>query len=233
MRKKKIGRAVLYCFNEMSLTAGYAGKMRTRAAQVVELLARMGCVATSAFQELGLSHTQAFYALRLLQARGCAVEVALGRVAVWCISYTVATKLIEELRETVVQLVEQHRLRYVTPRRLYELIVRDAKARETFSRIINVGRPSAAVFSALKALLNMIYGDPVNKSVFYAVQPTADVSIDVREADVQIPGEAASVKFRLSLEESRQLRKYAERRRTSVSAVVRHAIEQLLTRYRT
>jgi len=234
MRKKKIGRAVLYCFNEIPLAAGYARKMRARAAQVVELLARTGCAATSVLtRELGLSHTQAFYALRLLQAQGCAVEVALGRVAVWCISYTAATKLIEELRETVARLVSLHRLRYVTPRRLYELIARDAKARETFSRIINVGRPSAAMFGVLKALLNAVYGDPVVKSVFYVAQPAANADIDIREVDVQIvDGETANVKFRLSPEEAQQLRRYAERRRTSVSAGVRRAVEQLLTRHR-
>jgi len=233
VERRKIGRAVLYCLSRMPLTAGYARKMRARAAQVVELLARRGCVATSVvMRELGISHTQAFYALRLLQARGCTVEVALGKVAVWCISRTAATKFLEELREAVVRLVEQHRLRYVTPRRLYALIARDGKAQELFSRIIGVGKPSAASFSALKALLGAVYGDTINKSVFYAAQPTANASIDVREEDVQIPGEAANVKFRLSLEEARQLRRYAERRRMSVSAVVRQALEQLLTRYR-
>jgi len=237
VRKKKIGRAVLYCFNEMPLTAGYARKMRARAVQVVELLARMGCAATSVvMRELGISHTKAFYALRLLQAQGCAVEVPLGRVAIWCISHDAATKLLEELRETVVRLVEQHRLRYVTPKRLYALIARDRKAREVFSRVIGIGnKPSVATFSALKALLGAVYGDTINKSVFYAAQPTANASTDVivvREEDVQIPGEAASVKFRLSLEEARQLRKYVERRRMSVSAVIRHAVEQLLQKHR-
>jgi len=233
VEKRKIGRAALYCFNEAPLTAGYARKMRVRAAQVVELLARMGCAATSVLmRELGISHTQAFYALRLLQAQGCAVEVALGKVAVWCISRTDATKLLEELRETVARFVGQNRLRYVTPSRLYALIARDRKARELFSRVIGVGKPSVATFSALKALLGVVYGDPLSRSVFYAAQPTVNASIDVREADVQIPGEAVNVKFRLPAEETRQLRRYAERRRTSVSAVVRQAVEQLLTRYK-
>ena len=234
VEKRKIGRAVLYCFNEMPLTAGYARKMRARVAQVVELLARTGCAATSVLmRELGISHTQAFYALRLLQARGCAFEVALGKVAVWCISRTAATKLLEELRGAVVRLVEQHRLRYVTPKRLYALIARDRRAQEVFSRVIGIGdKPSVATFSALKALLGAVYSDTINKSVFYAVQPTANASIDVREEDVQIPGEAANVKFRLPTEETRQLRRYAKRRRMSVSAVVRQAVERLLTRYK-
>ena len=233
VERRKIGRAVLYCFREMPLVAGYAKKMCVRVAQVVELLAHRGCVATSVLtRELGISHTQAFYALRLLQAQGCAVEVTLGRVAIWCISRDAATKFLKELREVVIRFVGQNRLRYVTPKRLYALITRDNEARKVFSRIISVGKPSDVVFGALKALIGAVYGDPLNRSVFYAMQPTADVSIDVREADVQIPGEAAGVKFRLPSEEARQLRKYAERRRMSVSAVVRRAIEQLLTRYR-
>jgi len=234
VERRKIGRAVLYCFNKMSLTAGYARKMRARAVQIVELLARRGCVTTSILmRELGISHTQAYYTLRLLQARGCAVETTLGKVAIWCISRTAATKLLEELREMVMRLVTQNQLRYVTSRRLYALIVRDRKAREVFSRVISVGKPSVAVFSALRALLGAVYGDPLSKSVFYATQPIANASIDgVKEEDVQIPGKAANVKFRLPPEEAQQLRRYAERRRTSVSAVVRQAVEQLLTRYR-
>jgi Mn-dependent DtxR family transcriptional regulator len=235
VEKRKIGRAVLYCLRGVPMVAGRARKMRARVAQVVELLARRGCAATSALaRELGLSHTQAFYALRLLQARGCAVEAALGKVAVWCISRDAVAELLEELRGAVVRLVGQ--MRYVTPKRLYALIARDRKAQETFGRIISV-KPSAATFSALKALLGAVYGDPIGRSVFYAAQPTASASIDVRggdvQRDVQVAGEAANVSFHLPPEEARQLRRYAERRRTSVSAVVRHAIEQLLARYRT
>ena len=70
----------------------------------------------------------------------------------------------------------------------------------------------------------------MNDCQFYAL--LQKLRFDVREVDVQTPGEAANVKFRLSPEEARQLRRYAERRRTSVSAVVRQAVEQLLTRYR-
>ena len=234
VERRKIGRAVLYCLREMPLTVGYARKMRMRVTQVVKLLVRMGCVATSVvMRELDVSHTRAFYALRLLQERGCAVEVVLGRVAIWCISRDAATKLLEELRETVIRLVGQNRLRYVTSRRLYALIARDGKAREVFSRVgIDADKPSVAALSALKALLGAVYGDPLSRSVFYVAQPIADVNVDVREADVQIPGEAANVKFRLPLEEAKRLRRYAERGRTSVSAVVRRAIEQLLARYR-
>jgi len=233
VEKRKIGRAVLYCFNEMPLTAGYARKMRARAAQVVELLARRGCAATSALmRELGISHTQAFYALRLLQARGCAVEVPLGKVAVWCIGRTVATKLLEELRETAVRLAEQHKLRYVTPKRLYALIARDRRAREVFSRIIGVGKPSAAAFSALKALLGATYGDPIGRSVFYAAQPTANASI-VREEDVQIADEAAIVKLRLSPDELRRLDEYAREKNMTRSAVIRYAVAEMLKKMKT
>ena len=234
VERRKIGRVVLYCLNKIPLTVGYARKIRARVEQVVELLARNKCIATSVvMRELGLNHTEAYYTLRLLQTQGCAVEMVLGRVAIWCISRNAANELLEELRETAVQLVKQHRLRYVTPKRLYTLVARDHKAQELFSRVIGIGnKPSTAMYTALKALLGAVYGDPLSRSVFYAAQPIADVNVDVREADVQIPGEAANVKFRLPLEEAKRLRRYAERRRTSVSAVVRRAIEQLLARYR-
>jgi len=233
VEKRKTGRAVLYCLREMPLTVGYARKMRVRVAQVVKLLARMGCAATSVLiRELGISHTQSFYALRLLQAQGCAFEITLVKVAVWCISRNAATKLLEELRETVVRLVEQHRLRYVTPKRLYTLIARDRKAQELFSRVIDVGKPSVAAFSALKALLGATYGDPIGRSVFYAAQPTANASI-VREEDVQIPGKAANVKLRLSPDELRRLDEYAREKNMTRSAVIRYAVAEMLRKMKT
>jgi len=187
-----------------------------------EELLRGGCITTSVLMRaLGISHTQAFYALRLLQAHGRVVKAAVGNVALWCRDRESALMLLEELRREVVRLVEQHRLRYVTPKRLFGLVAHDPKARGLFSKIISVKPPpSASVYGVLKALLEMLYGDPIAKSVYYAVRPSNDINIDVGDeageyVQVELPPHLA-----LAL------------RGADVSGVVLRALEQLLARYR-
>jgi DNA-binding Lrp family transcriptional regulator len=241
MKKKKFGRAVLYCYvaplgyaKVAPLETGYAKKVRTRVVQVAELLAREGCIATSVLmQKLRISHTKAYYVMRLLQASGCAVEVVIGKVAVWCISRDAAQKLLSELRREVARLVGGSGLRYVTSNRLYALISSDAEARKLFGRIMRVdGKPSVSVLCTLKSLLEAVYGAPVRKSVFYATQLANGSDIDIRETDIQIANEAVNVKFRMPHEEALLLYSHARKKRTSVSAVVRSAVERLLERYR-
>jgi hypothetical protein len=192
--------------------------------QKIDQLVGGGCAATAALMKaLGLSHTQAFYALRLLQAEGRAVEVALGRVALWCRDRDAAQKFIETLKAEVLRLVSQHGLRYVTPKRLFELVARDAKAREVFSHIISVKPPpSASAYSVLKALLGAAYGAPISKSIYYTAQPSNSINIDIRET----VGERVSVALTPDLAETLAATQDAD-------SLVLQAIEQLLQRYKT
>jgi len=184
-----------------------------------------GCVTTAALMRmLGLSHSQAFYALRLLQLQGRAVEVALGKVALWCRDRETAQRFLGEIRETVVRLVEANRLRYVRPKQLFELITRDAKARELFSRIINVkARPSASAFSVLVAILDAIYGDPIHRSIYYTAKPASNINIEIRDGDAV--GESIPVKLTPDLAEALQ--------GAVTDEVVLQALEQLLQKFRT
>jgi Mn-dependent DtxR family transcriptional regulator len=187
-----------------------------------EELLRGGCAATSTLmRELMLSHSQALYALRLLQRRGRVVEVVVGKVALWCRDRETAQCFLEEVRGAVIRLVEQNRLRYIRPKQLFELITRDAKAREVFGRIIDVKTPpSAKTYGVLKTLLEAMYGKPVAKSVYYVAQPANSVSIDTRDET----GEHVQVKLPPHLA--------LALRNADVNEVALQALEQLLQRYR-
>jgi predicted transcriptional regulator len=208
------------------IVPGARRRQRTRdVMQRVEDVLQGGCVATAALMRmLGLSHTQAFYALRLLQAEGRAVEIVVGRVAMWCRERDAAQRFLEEIKETIVHLVRQNGLRYIRPRQLFELITRDAKARGLFGRLINVkSPPSASTFSVLDTLLNAVYGDPIHRSIYYTAQLAGRISIEIRDGDTT--GEHVAVKLTPDLAEAM--------RGVNVNEVVLQAIEQLLARYRT
>jgi len=188
----------------------------------VEELLEGGCVATSALMRaLGFSHTQAFYAFRLLQAEGRAVKTKLGRVAIWCRDRETAVRFLEELRGEVVRLVKQHRARYVTPKRLLGFIASDARARKLFSRFIDVRSPSATAYGALATLLEMVYGDPVAKSIYHTAQQRQK-GIEIRVVD-SVEKEKVVVNLTPDL---------AVALGDVDSETVLQAIEQLLQRYR-
>jgi len=191
--------------------------------QKVKELLSTGCLTTSALmQTLKLSHSQAFYALRLLRGENQAVEVAVGKVALWCRDRDAAQRFVQELTAVVRRLVERQRLRYVTPKRLFELITRDAEAREVFRRVINVKAPSASVYSVLKTLLEAVYGEPIKRSIYYTQQAAVNsVSIDIKDMEV---GEYVAVMLTPDLAETLS--------GVFTNEVVLHAIEQLLARYR-
>ena len=202
-------------------------RRRKKIAKVLEEAAELlgcTCITTAALMDrFGISHTQAFYVLRLLQAEGRAVKAALGKVALWCRDRDAAQKFIETLKAEVLRLVSQHRLRYVTPKRLFELVACDAKAREAFSRIISVKPPpSASAYSVLKALLGATYGAPISKSIYYTAQPSNSINIDIRDA----AGERVSVALTPDLADALATTQSAD-------SLVLQAIEQLLQRYKT
>jgi hypothetical protein len=202
-------------------------RRRKKIAKVLEEAAELlggTCITTAALMgRFGISHTQAFYVLRLLQAEGRAVEVALGKVALWCRDRDTAQRFIETLKAEVLRLVSQRGLRYVTPKRLFELVERDAEAREVFSRIISVkSPPSASAYSILKALLDATYGAPITKSIYYTAQPSNGINIDIRDA----AGERVSVALTPDLADALATTQSAD-------SLVLQAIEQLLRRYKT
>jgi len=233
VERRRVGRVVLYCAREgvqvaaspqPSRSPGPVAGTRRRMEEVAGLVVREGCITTSTLiLRYGVSHTQAFHVLRLLQYEGRVVEVVVGNTALWCRDRDAAQRFVEELAAVVRRLVEQHRLRYVTPKRLFQLIANDPQARQAFSRIVNIKTPSASVYSVLKTLLDAVYGKPISKSIYYTQQAAVNsVSIDIKDKEV---GEYVAVRLTPDLAEALSAQ-------SDVDSLVIQAIEQLLQRYR-
>jgi len=234
VERRWVGRVAVYCAKEgvearllprpFGRPPGPVAETRRRMEEALDLVVREGCVTTSALvRKYGVSHTQAFHVLRLLLAEGRAVEVAVGATALWCRDRGAAQKFVDELRGEVVRLVSQHRLRYVTPKRLFALIASDPQARRVFSRVVNIEAPSASAYGVLKALLEAVYGEPISRSVYYTQQvASSSAGIDIKDRDV---GERVAVKLTPDLAE-------ALHAQSDVDSLVLRAIEQLLARYR-
>ncbi|MEM4964225.1 MAG: hypothetical protein QXT13_08770 [Pyrobaculum sp.] len=138
-----------------------------RLPHVYRLVASAGCTTTTTIEEaLGLSHTMAYYALRLLKNYKMVVEVVLGTLAVWCVDEETAKRSIEELKSEVRRLLcNNGRIRYTTPKRALELIESDKYAYKVFSKYVSLGRPKRGKYKAItlafaSAVLRELFGEP-------------------------------------------------------------------------
>jgi len=242
LEEKKVGRVAVYCLKDGAELPPPPPRKRIRtkivqrAEQAAELLAAEGCVATSALmQKLGLSHTQALYVLRLLQGEGRAVEVLIGKTAIWCRDRRAAEDLIRRLRDAVHRLAVSNGLRYVTPSKILHIARRD-KAYELFTKFVNLSRfdgdyipPVTLAF--IDSILASLYGGPIrhapHKHVYFVTphprQDLGDIAIKdgaSRAVTVSLPPDLAA-----ALAD-------AERCGTSAEEIVKQAIDQLLARYR-
>ncbi|MEM1887641.1 MAG: hypothetical protein QXY12_02645 [Pyrobaculum sp.] len=138
-----------------------------RIPHVYRLVVSAGCTTTTTIEDaLGLSHTMAYYALRLLKNYKMVVEVVLGTLAVWCVDEETAKRSIEELKSEVRRLLcNNGRIRYTTPKRVLELIESDKYAYKVFSKYVSLGRPKKAKYKAItlafaSAVLRELFGEP-------------------------------------------------------------------------
>jgi len=195
--------------------------------QKIDELVGDGCVTTAALMKaLGLSHTQALYILRLLQAEGRVVEVVVGNTALWCRSRAAAETVVGRLREAVHRLAVANNMRYATPAKILRSAQSDKEAYALFSRFIPLSRtgtrfsPSSLAF--VNGVLHLLYGEPILRTprkTVYVVSHPQPLVIDVRsrtDAHVQValPGDLAAAL------------------QGDVDEVVLQAIEQLLQRYK-
>ncbi len=238
---RKVGRVAVYCIKKgAQLPLSRRKRIRTkivqRAEQAAELLATEGCASTATLMHrLGLTHTQAFYILRLLKGDGRAVEVLLGRSAIWCRDRETAEELIRQLRDAAHRLVASSGLRYITPAKLLRMMQTDKETHVLFAKFVPLGRfdgdrmsPAALTFA--NSILRSLYGEPVrntsNKHVYFVLpHPRQDVGVMIKDGasrpiTVSLPPDLAA-----ALEE-------AEKRGVSAEEVVIQAIEQLLERHK-
>jgi ribosomal protein S25 len=234
VERRHVGRTVLYCAREGVQVAtspqplGLVARTRRRMEEAAEVVVREGCVTTATLiQKCGVSHTQAFYVLRLLQWEGRVVETVVGNTALWCRDRATAETFVERLREAVHRLALSNNMRYATPTKILRAVQRDKDAYALFSQVVPLGRAddnfSPAALAFANSLLHALYGEPVarnrRKTVYIVAQPRAP-EIAVRDLDkktitVDIPHDLATAL-----------------RDADVNEVVLQALEQLLARYR-
>ncbi len=239
LEKKFVNRVALYCVKEGAqlpppLTKGPLAKTRRRMTQVVDLLAREGCVSSSALcRRLELKHVSARHIMLMLLSQGQAVEVVVGRTAIWCRDRKAAEELVAKLRETAHRLAS--RRRYIKPSELLQMVRRDKEAYELFTRFVKLSRfdgdyigPVALAFT--DSILASLYGDPIryasNKHVYFvAPHPRQEDLGHIAIKD----GASRAVTVSLSPDLAAALEE-AEKRGVSAEELVVQAIEQLLGR---
>jgi uncharacterized protein (DUF2384 family) len=205
-------------------------RRRERTSEVMQKIDELvggGCAATAALMKaLGLSHTQALYALRLLQAQGRLVEVVVGNVALWCRDRGVAETAVERLRETVHRLAVANNMRYATPTKILNAVQSDEEARAFFRMFVPQSRNahfSPAALAFVNFILHSLYGEPILRSrrkTVYIVSQPQPLAIDVRSyTDMRVQVELPS-----DLAEALQ--------GANVDEAVLQALEQLLRRYK-
>ena len=155
-------------------------RARRRGQETVELMQRAeeligdGCIAAPALaRRLGITRSRAFYVLYLLQSQGRVVKAVVGRAVLWCRDADAAQRFLEEVKA---RLAEQYELKPVAPKCLYELVAHDAEARELFSRVVDVERPSTYIM--LKELLKEYVLSPPDLAATLG-------GVDTREAVLQ------------------------------------------------
>lgn len=211
-------------------------KVKIRTEEVAKLLRSRGCIMTRAVTELGFSDTQAKVALKRLVESGRAVYVKLGRVAVWCNSRRSAIRHIGRLRRALHVLLCEAKVKYVTPKEALELITGNKAARKLFSRYIELRPNNVATLSFLSGLLASAYGSPAfvlnrGREPLYYVDCRRQ-----RLPPLRLFGEEKKQYRSVLVKVDTWLREAVEGAATatgvSISAVVRHAVEQLLQQYK-
>lgn len=245
LEKKFVNRVAVYCVKEGAqlpppLKRGPLAETRMRMERFVNLLAQEGCVSSSALcRKLGLKHASARHIALMLLSQGRAVEVVIGKTAIWCRDRGAAEELIAKIRETAHRLAS--RRRYIKPSELLQMVRKDKEAYELFARFVKLGRfdgdrigrdrigpgigPVALAFA--DSILASLYGDPVrhasNRHVYFvAPHPRQDLGgIAIRDG-----AEKALVHITLPSDLAEALKG------TNVEEVVVQALQQLLERYR-
>jgi hypothetical protein len=151
-------------------------------------------MSTSALlKTLGLRYSSLRHVLTLLMSQGRAVEVVIGRTAIWCRDRRAAEELAAKLKDAAHRLAS--RGRHVTPSRLLRMVQEDGETYALFSRFIPLSRFSEdrlhpVALSFANAILKSLYGEPIKYSlrrhVYLVSSPRRDLGgVVIREVAVQ------------------------------------------------
>jgi antitoxin component of RelBE/YafQ-DinJ toxin-antitoxin module len=211
---------------------GVSKKVKIRAEEAAHKLRVNGCITVRALAEAGFTRTQAEQALRYLASNGRAVRIKIGRVALWCYSMRSAVRHVGRLRRTLHALICAAGAKYVSPRDVFEIVMKNKEARRLFSRYINLRPGDTAALHFLSGLLASMYGETafrVKKGrtpLYFAVCRRRLPPLARRQKK-----QYRSVQVRVEPELLEAALKAAEAEGVSISALVRRAVEKLIERY--
>lgn len=152
---------------------GITERVKERKKAVLEILAD-GCKTTAhVMRELGLNHSEAFYVLKVLALEGYIKRVLIGGTAIWCLGNEDYEKLVNTLQQEIRRIIESHKLKYVSPSRLYRLIQEDPHAYKLISQYVPMNYSNSIALRFLSHLLYLMYGPPYDrgvKTVYLAIE---------------------------------------------------------------
>ncbi len=138
---------------------GATARVRSRVAQARRLIEERGCVSTALLAAaVGANMNEAYYAAKLLERGGAALQVALGQHSLWCAGREAAEAVTWELKKELARVLCRSGVKYATPTRAYKLVTADKQARATFLRYVPLEKTTA---SLINALLHQMLGDPI------------------------------------------------------------------------
>jgi predicted transcriptional regulator len=251
VEKRVVGkRAVMYCVREGDegrgashmpggspapaesyvRRSGLYTEMRMRMERVLEVLQREGCISVGALmRKLNVTHTKAYYAMRVLLLLRQGVKVRIGRTAVLCRDRVVAEETISRLREAVHRLAVGSGMKYVTASKVLRAALRDGEVYALLGRFVPLKRNSEtfppAVLKFVDAVLESLYGEPLkagNRHVYVVTQPRAGHGFEIIDSV-----ETHAVRINLPDDVATALQGVSD-----VDEIVLQALEQLLTQYR-
>jgi hypothetical protein len=205
-------------------------KTRKRLAQAEKLLGREGCISVGTLMRmLNVTHSKAYHVLRVMLLSRQGVKVMIGNTAVLCRDRAAAEEAVARLRETVHRVVVKNDMRYATPTKVLQAMLRDREAYELLSRFIplrrNMERFPPLVLTFINDVLQSLYGEPLRRrnGRVYAVapQPRAEHGFEVVDS-------VETHVVRVSLPDD-----IAAALQGDANEAVLQALEQLLTRFRT
>jgi hypothetical protein len=139
---------------------GTSKKVKIRAEEVAHLLRSRGCILTRDVVALGFSESQAKHVLMYLASQGRAVHVVVGRISVWCYSGGSAKKHINRLRRALHAALCAAKVRFASPKKVFEIIEADKAVAKLFSRYVRLDSKDVATLQLINGFLELTYGKP-------------------------------------------------------------------------
>ena len=216
---------------------GLAKKVKKRMNEAYKHIEAQGCATVASVAgALNVPWDRARHVVDLLKKEGRVVEVEYGGKLLWCVNEEAAEEAIYNIRAEVWRLICSNKLRYVSPSRLAQLMISDARARKLFAKYVSIKNAANAggikfADAVLRDLLGAAFDRRTNKKI-YMVPADFCAKPPRREAPKRYKQRRNIVTFRVTEAMARDVEKAAAVLGVGKAELVRMAVEHLLNQYR-